>query len=324
MTTRHSILCVGALVMVLLVAGIVSVSAMLPTENETAPAGEDNVLLIATTTSLEDTGLLAALESQYENITDVDVRVTAQGTGQSLETASRGDADLVMVHSPPLEEEFIAEGYGINERCFAYNYFEIVGPEADPAGIANMSPEEAFTAIYDAGQAGTEGVAFASRGDNSGTHNAEIALWESAGYNYTEDIQGAGAWYLETGSGMGETLTFANEQGAYTLTDKGTFLAFQTDLDLVPLVTEGEVLLNRYSAIAVNPDTVPGVNSEEAIAFIDWLVSDETKDFIGNFGVEEYGEALFTPLYPPECGEPPFNCTCSVEGAAAPANESAM
>ncbi|MDG6256865.1 MAG: substrate-binding domain-containing protein [Methanomicrobiaceae archaeon] len=317
MTRRHSILCVGALVMVLLAAGIVSVSAILPTEDE-------NVLIIATTTSLEDTGLLAELEMQYENITDIDVRVTAQGTGQALETASRGDADMVMVHSPPLEEQFIADGYGTNARCFAYNYFEIVGPADDPAGIEGMSPEEALATIYNEGQAGTEGVAFASRGDNSGTHNAEITLWEAAGYNYTEDVRDVGPWYLETGSGMGETLTFANEQNAYTLTDKGTFLAFQANLDLVPLVTEGDVLLNRYSAIAVNPDTVPGVNFEEANAFIEWLISDDTKEFIGNFGVEQYGEALFTPLYPPECSEAPFNCTCTSEGAATPANESAM
>jgi tungstate transport system substrate-binding protein len=320
MTRRYGIFIMGALVMVLLAAGIACVSAMQPTGNETAaPTEGDNVLLIATTTSLEDTGLLAALESQYENLTDIDVRVTAQGTGQALETASRGDADMVMVHSPALEQQFIDDGYGTNERCFAYNYFEIVGPADDPAGIMNMTPEEAFTAIYTAGQAGTEGVAFASRGDNSGTHNAEKSIWEAAGYNYTEDIQGAGPWYLETGSGMGETLMFANEQSAYTLTDKGTFLAFQTDLSLVPLVTEGDILLNRYSAIAVNPDTVPGVNFEEANAFINWLISDETKDFIGNFGVEEYGEPLFVPLNPPQCSEAPFNCTCSGDVEPTPA-----
>jgi tungstate transport system substrate-binding protein len=319
MTKRHSILCVGAMVMVLLAAGIVSVSAMQPTGNETASAGGDNVLLIATTTSLEDTGLLAALESQYENMTDIDVRVTAQGTGQALETASRGDADMVMVHSPALEEQFIADGYGTNARCFAYNYFEIVGPESDPAGIEGMTPEEAFTAIYNAGQNGTEGVAFASRGDNSGTNNAEIAIWEAAGYNYTEQIQNAGPWYMETGTGMGETLTFASEQGAYTLTDKGTFLAFQSDLDLVPLVTEGDILLNRYSAIAVNPDNVPGVNFEQSNAFINWLISNDTKEFIGNYGVADYGEPLFTPLYPPECGAAPFNCTCTGDVGPVPA-----
>jgi len=275
-------------------------------------AADPGVLRIATTTSLRDTGLLDELELMYENTSDVDVQITAQGTGQSLDTARRGDVDLVLVHSPSLEEQFISEGYGINERCFAYNNYIIVGPESDPAEIANMTPDEAFRAIYIAGTNNTADVAFASRGDNSGTHTREQEIWEAAGYNYTTDIQDSGAWYLETGSGMGETLTIANQRNAYTLSDIGTYLALQDQLNLVQLVTEGDELLNRYSAIAVNPEMAPGVNNDEANNFIDWLTSDETKEFIGNFGVEEYGQQLFTPLYPPECMEPPFNCTtCS-------------
>jgi len=275
-------------------------------------AAEPGVLRIATTTSLYDTGLLDELELMYENTSDVDVQITAQGTGQSLDTARRGDVDLVLVHSPSLEQEFIDEGYGINERCFAYNNFLIVGPESDPAGIANMTPEEAFQAIYTAGTNETEGVAFASRGDDSGTHTREQEIWEAAGYNYTEDIRDSGNWYLETGSGMGETLTLANQRNAYTLSDIGTYLALQDQLDLVQLVTGGDELLNRYSAIAVNPEMAEGVNIDEANNFIDWLTSDETKEYIGNFGAEEFGQPLFTPLYPPECTEPPFNCTsCS-------------
>jgi len=292
------------IMVVLLAACAVTVTAQ--------EAAEPGVLRIATTTSLYDTGLLDELELMYENTSDVDVQITAQGTGQSLDTARRGDVDLVLVHSPTLEQEFIDEGYGINPQCFAYNSFIIVGPESDPAGIANMTPEEAFRTIYTAGTNETAGVTFVSRGDESGTHTREQQIWEAAGYNYTEDIRDSGNWYLETGSGMGETLTIANQREGYTLSDIGTYLAFQDQLDLVQLVTEGDELLNRYSAIAVNPEMAEGVNIDEANNFIDWLTSDETKDYIGNYGVEEYGQQLFTPLYPPECTEPPFNCTsCS-------------
>ena len=297
---------VGIMV-VLLAACAVSVAAQ--------EAADPGVLRIATTTSLYDTGLLDELELMYENISDVDVQITAQGTGQSLDTARRGDVDLVLVHSPSLEQQFIDEGYGINQRCFAYNNFIIVGPESDPAGIANMTPVEAFQAIYTAGTNETPGVAFVSRGDESGTHTREKEIWTAAGYNYTTDIQDSGNWYLETGSGMGETLTIANQREAYTLSDIGTYLAFQDQLNLVQLVTEGDQLMNRYSAIAVNPEMAQGVNIDEANRFIDWITTNETKEFIGNFGVEEFGQPLFTPLYPPECTEPPFNCTtCS--GAA--------
>ncbi|MDD3858327.1 MAG: substrate-binding domain-containing protein [Methanoculleus sp.] len=277
-------------------------------------AADPGVLRIATTTSLYDTGLLDELELMYENTSDVDVQITAQGTGQSLDTARRGDVDLVLVHSPSLEQQFIDEGYGINERCFAYNNFLIVGPESDPAGIANMTPVEAFQAIYTAGTNETPGVAFVSRGDDSGTHTREKEIWTAAGYNYTQNIQDSGNWYLETGSGMGETLTIANQQEAYTLSDIGTYLAFQDQLNLVPLVTEGDQLMNRYSAIAVNPEMAQGVNIDEANRFIDWITTNETKEFIGNFGVEEFGQPLFVPLYAPECTEPPFNCTTCSSG----------
>ena len=281
-------------------------------------AADPGVLRIATTTSLYDTGLLNELEDMYENISDVDVQIIAQGTGQALDTARRGDVDLVTVHSPGLEDEFFSEGYGINQRCFAYNNFLLVGPASDPAGIANMTPEEAFEAIYVAGTEGTEDVIFVSRGDNSGTHNREQQIWETAGHNYTEEIQDSGPWYLETGSGMGDTLTVANQKNAYTLSDIGTYLAFQDQIDLVELVTEGDQLLNRYSAIAVSPEMAPGVNIDEANNFINWIISDDTKAFIGEFGVEEFGQPLFVPLYEPECTEPPFNCTC-----AGPVNETA-
>ncbi|WP_244987702.1 substrate-binding domain-containing protein [Methanoculleus chikugoensis] len=293
----------AGIMVVLLAACAVSVTAQ--------EAADPGVLRIATTTSLYDTGLLDQLETMYENTSGVDVQITAQGTGQSLDTARRGDVDMVLVHSPSLEQQFIDEGYGINERCFAYNNFLIVGPESDPAGIANMTPVEAFQAVYTAGTNNTPGVAFVSRGDESGTHTREKEIWTAAGYNYTQEIQDSGNWYLETGSGMGETLTVANQKNAYTLSDIGTFLAFEKQLNLIPLVTEGDQLLNRYSAIAVNPEKVPGVNINEANNFTNWITSNDTKEFIGNFGVEEFGQPLFVPLYAPECTEPPFNCTCA-------------
>jgi tungstate transport system substrate-binding protein len=274
-------------------------------------AAEPGVLRIATTTSLYDTGLLDELELMYENTSGVDVQITAQGTGQSLDTARRGDVDLVLVHAPSLEQQFIDEGYGINQRCFAYNNFIIVGPESDPAGIANMTPVEAFRTLYAAGTNETAGVAFVSRGDNSGTHNQEKVLWAAAGYDYDTEIIDAGAWYVEAGKGMGDTLILANEQQAYTLSDEGTYLSFADRLDLVPIVAEGAELLNRYSAIAVNPAMHPDVNAQGATDFINWLISDEAKELIGNFGTEEFGKPLFTPLYAPECTEPPFNCTCA-------------
>ncbi|MCM2466378.1 substrate-binding domain-containing protein [Methanoculleus oceani] len=277
----------------------------------TAPAGGGNILRIATTTSLENTGLLAELERVYEEETGMDLQFIAQGTGQSIDSGRRGDVDLVLVHAPDLEQQFIDDGFGINPRCIAYNYYIIVGPESDPAGIANMTPVEAFETIYAAGTNETAGVAFVSRGDNSGTHAQEKVLWEEAGYDYDTEIIDAGGWYVEAGKGMGDTLILANEQQAYTLSDEGTYLSFADRLDLVPVVAEGAELLNRYSAIAVNPEQHPDVNAEGAADFINWLLEDETKEMIGEFGAEEFGKPLFTPLYAPECTEPPFNCTCA-------------
>ncbi len=319
MKMNTTLLTAGIIAILLILAACAGCTSPAPGGNETpnataattAPAGGAIVLRIATTTSLENTGLLAELERVYENETGVDLQFIAQGTGQSIDSARRGDVDMVLVHAPALEQQFIDDGYGINPRCIAYNYFIIVGPASDPAGIANMSPVEAFRTIYAAGTNNTPGVAFVSRGDNSGTHNQEKVLWEEAGYNYTTEILNAGAWYVEAGKGMGDTLILANEKGAYTLSDEGTYLSFADRLNLVPVIAEGTELLNRYSAIAVNPAKYPSVNAEGATDFINWLISDEAKEIIGNFGTEEFGKPLFIPLYAPECTEPPFNCTCA-------------
>lgn len=318
MKTNATHLAAGIVAILLILALSAGCTSPAPGENETpgadpttAPAGGGNVLRIATTTSLENTGLLAELERIYEGETGMDLQFIAQGTGQSIDSGRRGDVDLVLVHAPDLEQQFVDDGLGINPRCIAYNYYIIVGPESDPAGIANMTPVEAFRTLYEAGTNETAGVAFVSRGDNSGTHNQEQVLWEQAGYDYDTEILNAGGWYVEAGKGMGDTLILANEQQAYTLSDEGTYLSFADRLDLVPVVAEGTELMNRYSAIAVNPEEHPGVNAEGAADFINWLTTNETKEMIGEFGTEEFGKPLFVPLYAPECTEPPYNCTCA-------------
>jgi tungstate transport system substrate-binding protein len=296
-----------------------------PTVTATPVAHSPDTLLIATTTSLYDTGLLNAIQDYYQNKTGIKLKITSQGTGIAIQVATRGDCDLLLVHSPSQEKAFIDKGLGINQRCFAYNYYMIVGPASNPAGITNTTPEEAFTKIRMLGLNNTPGVFFASRGDQSGTHNTEQTIWKNAGFNYTRDVATSGPWYLSLGKGMGETLTVASQMGAYTITDEGTFLAFKSQINLVPFITYKLSLLNRYSAIAVNPaQQNANVNVLEADRFINWLISDEGKQFVGDYGVDKYGKSLFTPLTPyvhvvsgdmvlemPVCGVSPFNCTCS-------------
>ncbi len=169
-------------------------------------------LLIATTTSLYDTGLLNYLETKYEAQNNVDLQITSQGTGKAIEIAKKGDADVLLVHSPSQELAFVKDGYGINRRSFASNYFEIVGPADDPAGIMNMTPENAFTTLLLKGSNNTAGVYFVSRGDGSGTHSAEKAIWAKDNFNYTMTVEKSGNWYIEAGKGMGETLQLASEK----------------------------------------------------------------------------------------------------------------
>ncbi|QSZ67674.1 tungsten ABC transporter substrate-binding protein [Methanofollis aquaemaris] len=265
-----------------------------PTETTAAPGGTQT-LLIATTTSLQDTGLLDNLRPIFEEQYNADVKITAKGTGQSLELGRAGDVDVMMVHDRVREDEFVDEGYGANRRVFAYNYFTIVGPESDPAGIANMTPEEAFTTFREKGLAEPGSIVFVSRGDDSGTHGKEKAIWEAAGFNYTTDIQGSGEWYVEAGTGMGSTLVMTGEKQAYTLSDIGTYLAYKTETGLVPLVDQGDILLNIYSVMEISPEKYPDVNSTLAKEWINFLISPEIQEEIGNFGVEEYGQPLFNP-----------------------------
>lgn len=246
-------------------------------------------LRVATTTSLYDTGLWEYLEPMFEDEYGVELDVIYAGTGKALEWGRRGDVDVIVVHSKAREEQFVAEGHGVERVPFAYNYFLIVGPEADPAGISGMRPEDAFTKLMAEGKANSQ-VKFVSRGDDSGTHGKEKAVWASAGYDY-EDVRRAGAWYVEAGSGMGPILVMANEMRAYTLSDVGTYLAYKSDLDLVAIVDEGDILLNVYSVIAA----ARSEKAEMANNLVEFLTLEEIQELIGEYGVEEYGRQLFTP-----------------------------
>jgi tungstate transport system substrate-binding protein len=240
---------------------------------------------VATTTSLYDTGLWGYLEPMFEDEYDVELDIFYAGTGIALEYGQRGDVDAIAVHSKSREEQFVADGYGVERVPFAYNYFVIVGPEDDPAGIKGMAPEEAFDQLAEAGTA-----SFVSRGDDSGTHGKEKTIWTAAGYDY-EDIRTSGSWYIEAGSGMGATLMMASEKQAYTLSDMGTFLAYSGDIDLVAVVDQGSILLNVYSVIACTA----AKDSDMAQNLVDFLTSEDIQGLIGNYGTNQYDQNLFTP-----------------------------
>jgi tungstate transport system substrate-binding protein len=297
---RFSELSLSVLLIFLLI-GVVFIAGCTTTQPTTTVvttpvAGEKPKLLIATTTSLYDTGLLNYLEQKYESQNNVDLQITSQGTGKAIEIAKKGDADVLLVHSPSQELAFVKDGYGINRRSFASNYFEIVGPASDPAGIINMTPENAFTTLLQKGTNNTAGVYFVSRGDGSGTHTAEQKIWSNAKFNYTMSVEKSGNWYIEAGKGMGETLQMASEKGAYTFTDEGTYLSYKSNLTLVPIITKGSSLLNIYSVMTVYNDKQPVEKIRMANNFVNFLISPQTQADIGNFGVDKYGKALFTPM----------------------------
>jgi tungstate transport system substrate-binding protein len=255
-------------------------------------------LIVSTTTSLEDTGLLEEIEAAFEDkYPGVDVLVISGGTGIAIQYGERGDADVLLTHDRSREEKFVDNGFGISRTEIAYNYFWIVGPENDPAEIKGLNATEAFTKIMKEGQNNSDQVKFASRGDDSGTHAREKKIWESTGVSYNE-VNSSGKWYIESGRGMGETLLLANEQNAYTLTDSGTFLAYTNDgrIQIVPIVTTGNELLNVYAAMPVNPEKHPNVNYQGAQNFVNFLISPEGQEIIRDYGKKQYGQPLFTPI----------------------------
>lgn len=248
------------------------------------PKGPANsTLILATTTSTQDSGLLDVLIPVFETESGYTVQTVAVGTGQALKMGEEGNADVLLVHAPKSEEEFMANGFGMDRAAVMHNDFVLVGPVSDPAEIKGMaSVSDGLTRIYESGSV------FISRGDDSGTHKKELDLWVKS----TLEPKGQ-AWYLETGQGMGATLTVASEKSAYTLTDRGTFLAQKDHLDLIILLEGDPPLLNPYHVITVNPVRWPNVNYEGATAFFNFMISPKTQKVISEFGVAQYGQPLF-------------------------------
>ena len=242
-------------------------------------------IILATTTSTQDSGLLDVLLPIFEKTTGYFVKTIAVGSGQAMAMGQKGEADVLLVHSPDAEKKFMAEGYGINRRLVMHNDFIILGSKADPAGIKGArSSLEAFRKIASAN------AVFMSRGDNSGTHAKERSIWKAAGINPEGQ-----RWYQQTGLGMGQTLNVAAEKKTYTLADRGTYLALKKNLGLDILVEGDAVLLNIYHVIEVNPAKWPKVNSAGAKAFSDFMIARQTQDIIRKFGVDKYGSPLFFP-----------------------------
>ncbi len=284
-----------------LVLGLVITGGLLRVATRPIPTPP---LIISTTTSLYETGLLDELKESFESETPgATVLFISQGTGLAIETARRGDADMILVHSPSQEKGFIESGHGVNRKVIAYNYFIIVAPESDPAGISGLNPLDALLKLQEEGMNGN--AVWVSRGDNSGTHSKEKGLWGAAGLDLDEitaqesPVMGA-PWYIEAGAGMTATLQLANEKDAYTLTDMATYLKNHENgnIELVKVVDSGMETLNVYSAILCNPEVNPDTNYDVALDFISFLLTDEVQDLLEVYGAEEYGSTLFKPWLP--------------------------
>jgi len=252
-----------------------------------APATPSNPnLILATTTSTQDSGLLDVLIPLFETESGYTVQTVAVGSGQAMKMGEEGNADVLLVHAPASEVAFMENSFGKDRVLVMHNDFIIVGPVADPARIKGTPAVEALKLI--SAGSGT----FVSRGDDSGTHKAELGLWKKAEF---DPKTAAPAWYLESGQGMGATLTIASEKNAYTLTDRATYLANNANLQLEILVEGDNALLNVYHVISVNPDKWSKVNYDGALAFIKFMTASSTQEIIAQFGVDKYGQQLFIP-----------------------------
>jgi tungstate transport system substrate-binding protein len=242
-------------------------------------------VILSTTTSTQDSGLLDVLIPLFEKQTGYIVKTVSVGTAQALALAAKGDADVALVHAPSLEKQYVADAKLLNRRLVMYNDFVIIGPKEDPAKIKSAKTSLAALKLIEQSKS-----RFVSRGDNSGTHNLEKSLWKEAG------IQPKGDWYIEAGQGMGATLGIANERDAYTITDRGTLLALGKRVNLPVLIEGDKALLNIYSVMEVNPANGPRINTAGGKAFADFMVAPQTQNVIKNFGVDKFGQSLFVPV----------------------------
>jgi tungstate transport system substrate-binding protein len=242
-------------------------------------------VILSTTTSTQDSGLLDVLVPMFERKSGYSVKTISVGTGQALALAAKGEADVTLAHAPSLERKYVTEGKMKNRRLVMYNDFVIIGPEDDPAKV--KGEKSALAALKKIASTGSR---FVSRGDKSGTHNLELALWKEAG------VTPGAPWYIEAGQGMGATLGIGDDRKAYTITDRATLLAFSKRVRLVTMVEGDRLLLNIYSVMEVNPENGPRVNAVGGKAFADFMLAPETQAVIKTFGVDKYGQALFVPI----------------------------
>ena len=269
----------------LVAAGFVLAAAVGMAQGLSSAAAEDSFIVVQSTTSTQNSGLLDYILPMFKKKTGIEVRVVAVGTGQALKNAANGDGDVLLVHAKPAEEKFVADGFGVSRQDVMYNDFVIVGPPSDPAGVAGM--RDAVAALKKIADAK---ALFASRGDDSGTHKKEKALWKAAGIDPTE---ASGTWYRETGSGMGATLNTGVGMGAYVLTDRATWISFKNKGDFKIEVEGDGKLFNQYGVILVNPEKHPNVKVKEGQAFIDWLTGPEGQAAIASYKLD--GQQLFFP-----------------------------
>ncbi|MBE0448077.1 MAG: substrate-binding domain-containing protein [Actinobacteria bacterium] len=258
-------------------------AAVKPSGSTEKPVNKGTVIL-ATTTSTRDTGLLDILLPAFTKKTGITVIPVAVGTGEALKMGERGDVDVLLVHSRKSEDEFMAKGFGKVRKDVMHNDFVLIGPKNDPART-----KEATSAAQAFGMIASKGAVFVSRGDDSGTHKKELKIWEKA------EVKPAGAWYISTGQGMAATIRIADEKQGYTLADRGTYLVQKKNIDLAIVLEKKTDLLNPYGVIAVNPDKFPKVNYKGSMEFVDFIISTEGQEIIRDFGKDKYGEPLFMP-----------------------------
>ena len=264
------------------------------TNEDVAKPNEDNnvvekaggSIILSTTTSTQDSGLLDYLLPKFEEETGIEVKVIAVGTGKALQMGKDGEADILLVHAKESEEEFVQEGHGLERHDVMYNDFILVGPKDDSLKLKENSPNNILEGLKSIAESQTK---FVSRGDDSGTHKKELSIWKEA------EIEPEGEWYISAGSGMADVLKIDDEKGAYTITDRATYLSMKDTLELDIIIEGDENLFNQYGIIPVNPEKNDKINVEGAKIFMDWLLSEDTQKLIGEFGVEEFGMSLFVP-----------------------------